>query len=188
MSITRDQALSLLHSKMQNQNLRRHCYSVEAVMRALAKKFDGNEEVWGIVGLLHDGDYEQTKEDMANHSVLMAGWMEELGETDRELLNGIESHGGSHRGVQPTNQMEWSLFCCDELTGLIVATALVQPNKKLSEVTVESVLKKFKTQNFAAGAKREDIQMCGTKLNIPLPEFAGIALTAMQAIAPELGL
>lgn len=157
-------------------------------MRALAKKFDGKEDVWGIVGLLHDGDYEQTKEDMASHSVLMAKWVEDLGETDQELLNAIKSHGASHRGEEPENTMQWALFCCDELTGLIVATALVQPDKKLSGVTVESVLKKFKVKTFAAGAKREDIQMCETKLNIPLPEFVGIALKAMQMIAPELGL
>lgn len=188
MTTSRQQAIDLLHSKMQNQNLRRHCYSVEAVMRALAKKFDDKEDVWGIVGLLHDGDYEQTKEDMPNHSILMAQWVEELGETDKELLEGIRSHGASHRGTQPKNKMEWALFCCDELTGLIVATALVQPNKKLSEVSVESVLKKFKTPSFAAGAKREDIQMCEEKLGIPLPEFVSIALEAMQGVAKELGL
>ena len=188
MTITRQQAIDLLHSKMQNQNLRRHCYSVEAVMRALAKHFGGNEDIWGIVGLLHDGDYEQTKEDMPNHSILMARWVSELGETDIELLDGIKSHGASHRGEEPKNQMEWSLFCCDELTGLIVATTLVQPAKKLSEVTVGKFLAKFKTKSFAAGAKREDIIKCEEKLGIPLPEFVEIALKAMREISGDLGL
>ncbi|MCL4397726.1 HDIG domain-containing protein [Patescibacteria group bacterium] len=188
MNISRSQALDLLHSKMQNQNLRRHCYSVEAVMRALAKHFDGNEDVWGIVGLLHDGDYEQTKEDMANHSVLMAKWVQDLGETDKDIVSGIKSHGASHRGEEPKNKMEWSLFCCDELTGLIVATTVVQPDKKLSGVTVEKVLDKFKTKSFAAGAKRENIVLCEEKLGIPLPQFVGIALRAMKEIAPEIGL
>src|SRR3989344_9305148 len=132
MVITHQQALDLLYSKMQNVNLRRHCLSVEAAMRALASHYNLEPSTWSIVGLLHDGDYEQTKEDMANHSVLMAKWVRELGETDEVLLHGIESHGASHRGVEPTNLMEWCLFCCDELTGLIVATALVQPEKKLS--------------------------------------------------------
>lgn len=186
--ITRQQALDLLHSKMQSQNLRRHCYCVEAVMKALAKRFGGDENVWGIVGLLHDGDYEQTKEDMPNHSILMAQWVKDLGETDGVLLNGIKSHGASHLGQEPKSDLEWSLFCCDELTGLIVATTLVQPSKKLSDVTTEKILSKFKAKAFAAGAKREDIQKCGEKLGIPLPEFVDIALKAMQGIAPELGL
>src|SRR3989344_681151 len=195
MVITHQQALDLLYSKMQNVNLRRHCLSVEAAMGALADfqmlkqvQHDINTETWSIVGLLHDGDYEQTKEDMANHSVFMAKWVRELGETDEVLLHGIESHGASHRGVEPTNLMEWCLFCCDELTGLIVATALVQPEKKLSAVTVEKVLDKFKSKNFAAGAKREDIIKCEEKLNLKLPEFIDIVLKGMQSVANEIGL
>lgn len=194
--ITRDQALNLLHSKMQNQNLRRHCYCVEAAMRGLAHHFSLsnqskskiNEEVWGIVGLLHDGDYEFTKTDPGNHAKLMANWVRELGETDTELLTGIESHGWFHQGKLPKTQMQWSLFCCDELTGLIVATTLVQPTKKISDVTVEKVLKKFPEKNFAAGVKREDIKTCEEKLNIPLPEFVGIVLSSMQEISSDLGL
>ncbi len=186
--ITRQQAIDLLHSKMQNQNLRRHCYSVEAAMRGLARHFGGNVEVWGMVGLLHDGDYEQTKTDLGNHAELMADWGRELGETDTELLTGIESHGWFHQGKLPETQMQWSLFCCDELTGLIVATTLVQPTKKLADVTVEKVLDKFKTKSFAAGAKREDIEMCEEHLKIALPKFVEIVLIAMQNIAPDIGL
>lgn len=157
-------------------------------MRALAKHFGGDENVWGIVGLLHDGDYEQTKEDMANHSVLMAKWAKEMGETDQELLNGIKSHGASHLGNEPKNIMQWCLFCCDELTGLIVATALVQPNKKLADVTAEKVLSKFKVKAFAAGAKRGDIIKCEEKLKIPLSQFIETVLTGMKSAAPQLGL
>jgi len=186
--ITRDQALNLLYSKMQSVNLRRHCLAVEAAMRSLARNFNQNEDVWGIVGLLHDGDYEQTKEDMTNHSLFMAKWAEELGETDQELLAGIRSHGASHSGQEPKNIMEWSLFCCDELTGLIVATALVQPDKKIAGVTVEKVMDKFKSKNFAAGAKREDIIKCEEKLDIKLDKFIEIVLGGMKTIAPELGL
>ncbi len=180
MTITRQQAIDLLHSKMQNQNLRRHCLAVEAAMKALAKNFNADEKLWGIVGLLHDGDYEQTKEDMANHSLLMAKWLEELGETNQELLDGIKSHGASHCGQEPQNLMQWSLFCCDELTGLIVATALVQSDKKLASVTVGKVLDKFKSKNFAAGAKRENIIKCEEKLNLPLAKFTEIVLKGMQ--------
>ena len=186
--ITRQQAIDLLHSKMQNQNLRRHSYSVEAAMRALARHFNENEDLWGIVGLLHDGDYEESKDDMAKHSVLMAQWVRDLGETDETLLHGIESHGASHRGIKPTTTLESALFCCDELTGLIVATTLVQPEKKLSGVTVEKILDKFKAKNFAAGAKREDIIQCETLLKIPLADFIKIVLTGMQTIATDIGL
>jgi putative nucleotidyltransferase with HDIG domain len=190
MLITRDQALALLYSKMQNQNLRRHCLAVEAAMRALAReqKAADNEPLWGVAGLLHDGDYEQTKEDMANHSVLMTQWLKDLGETDEVLLHAILSHGASHRGVEPTNVLEWSLFCCDELTGLIVATALVQPDKKLSGVTVEKVLDKFRSKSFAAGARREDIIKCEEKLGIKLDKFIEIVLKGMQGISAEIGL
>lgn len=186
--ITRQQALDLLHSKMQSANLRRHCYSVEAVMRSLSIHFKEDDEKWGIVGLLHDGDYEQTKGDISNHAKLMANWVRELGETDEELLTGIESHGWFHHGKLPETKMQWALYCCDELTGLIVAVVLVQPNKKLASVTVESIMKKWNQKAFAAGVDRLQIEKCEKELSIPLNEFVGIALKAMQEIADELGL
>ncbi len=186
--MTREQAIKLLHEKMQNQNLRRHCYSVEAVMRALAKYFKEDEARWGLVGLLHDGDYEFTKEKPEEHAKLMANWVRELGETDEELLTGIESHGWFHLGKLPKTKMQWALYCCDELTGLIVAVTLVRPEPKLSTVTVESIQKKWKEKSFAAGVDRKQIEECESRLGIPIEEFIEIALVAMQSIAPELGL
>lgn len=188
--ITRGQAWKLLTEKMQSQNLRRHSLAVEAVMRALAKHFEVLSEVerWGIVGLLHDGDYEFTKDDSVNHAKLMAQWVRDLGETDAELLEGIESHGWFHLGKLPRTQMQWALFCCDELTGLIVACALVTPSKHLSDLSVQSVLKKFPQKSFATGAKREDILQCESALGIKLEDFVQISLTAMQSIASEIGL
>ena len=184
----KSKALELLHSKMQSTNLRKHCYSVAAVMKALAKHFNEDENRWEIVGLLHDGDYEFTKEDPKNHAKLMVDWVRELGETDEELLIGIESHGWFHQGKLPQTKMQWSLFCCDELTGLIIAVTLVRPEKKLSVVTIDNVLSKWNQKAFAAGVKREDIEKCEKELGIPLKEFIGIALAAMQGISPELGL
>ncbi len=186
--ITKDQTLGLLHSKMQSVNLRKHCYSVAAVMRFLAVKLEGNPDMWEIVGLLHDGDYEFTKEDPANHAKLMAKWVKELGETDEELLEGIESHGWFHEGKKPKTKMQWALFCCDELTGLIIAVTLVRPDKKLKNVTVENVMSKWNSKSFAAGVKRSDIENCEKELGIKLPDFIQIALTAMQGISEELGL
>ena len=157
-------------------------------MCALAKKLGGDPDKWEIVGLLHDGDYEFTKEDPAKHAKLMAKWVRELGETDQELLTGIESHGWFHEGKKPQTKMQWSLFCCDELTGLIVAVTLVRPTKKISDVTVQNVLDKWNAKSFAAGVKREDVEHCEKELGIPLKEFVGIALAAMQGISSELGL
>lgn len=186
--ITKEKALELLHSKMESVNLRKHCYAVGAVMKSLAKHFKENEDKWEIVGLLHDGDYEFTKEDPKNHAKLMANWVRELGETDKELLEGIESHGWFHEGKKPQTKMQWGLFCSDELTGLITAVTLVRPEKKLSLVTVENIQNKWNQKSFAAGVKREDIEHCEKELGIKLPEFIEIALSAMQGISSELGL
>lgn len=187
--MTREQALKLLHQNMENQNLRRHCYAVEAVMKALAKKLNGDEEKWGLVGLLHDGDYEKTKDTPDKHTLLMHQWLKEAGETDEEILNAILTHNYVHTGKnKPETKMEWALYCCDELTGLIVAAALVMPDKKLSSVRVESVLKKMKDKTFAAAVDRDQIRMCEAKLKIPIEEFVKIALEAMQGISKDLGL
>ncbi len=186
--INKKEALTLLHSKMQSVNLRKHCYSVAAVMRALAKHFGEDENLWEIVGLLHDGDYEFTKTDPGNHAKLMAQWVRELGEKNEELLTGIESHGWFHEGRLPQTRMQWALYSCDELTGLIIAVTLVRPDKKLANVTVENILSKWKSKSFAAGVKREDIENCEKELRIPLNGFIDIALKAMQGIHEELGL
>jgi hypothetical protein len=187
--IAREQALEILHKNMQNINLRRHCYAVEAVMRVLAKRFKEDEEKWGIIGLLHDGDYEKTKDTPEKHTLLMAEWLKEAGETDEEMLSAILSHNYAHTGENsPKNKLEWSLYCCDELTGFIVAVALVRPDKKLASVTVDSILKKWNQKAFAAGVKREQIEECKPRLEIPLQEFVEITLTAMQGISNDLGL
>ncbi len=186
--LSKQQALDLLHSKMQSINLRKHCYAVSAVMADLAKHFKADVEKWSIVGLLHDGDYEFTKTDPTNHAKLMAQWLRETGETDEEILTGIESHGWFHEGKKPLTKMQWALFCSDELTGLITAVTLVRPDKKLANVTVENVLSKWKQKSFASGVKREDIEHCEKELGIPLPQFIQIALLAMQEISSELGL
>lgn len=187
--INREQALKLLHDHMESLNLRRHCYSVEAVMRALARYFKEEQDKWGIVGLLHDGDYEETKLKPERHTLVMAEWLKEMGERDEALLGAIYSHNYAHTGQNPPqNKMEWSLYCCDELTGFIIAVALIRPEKQLSFVTVENIMKKWPEKSFAGGVKREQIEECEGRLGIPLKEFIQIALEAMQTIAPDLGL
>ncbi len=189
LSISRDDTLKLVRAKLKNENLVRHSLSVEAVMQALATHFGGDAEKWGILGLLHDSDYEETKEDLEKHTLLTIEWLKKHGETDSELIRALQSHNAQKTGFpEPEGLMEWSLFCCDELTGLIVATTLMQPTKKLADTTVDSVMRKWNKKGFAAGAKREDIEQCVEKLGIPVEKFVGIALSAMREIASEIGL
>ena len=158
-------------------------------MKHLARHFQADEEKWRIVGLLHDGDYEISKENPGQHTLLMSQWLKDIGETDPEIHSAILSHNYAHTGQSaPTNKLEWSLFCCDELTGLIVAVALVQPTKKLADVSVESILKKWDSKSFAAGVHRDQIAVCEEKLGLKLSDFINIALVAMQGISKEIGL
>ncbi len=182
----------LLYEHMSNLNLRRHCYSVEVVMRALAKRFGEDQESWGIAGLLHDADYEElkgTEKVTTDHTKLTIGWLKKLQATT-DVTDAIAAHAWGYvdGAPQPKNRMQWALYACDELTGLIVAVALVKPDKKLSSVSVDSVLKKWNEKSFAAGANRGQIKECEVRLKIPLSEFIQIALSAMQNIAPSLGL
>jgi predicted hydrolase (HD superfamily) len=196
--MTRDQALKLLHDNMTNVNLRRHCYAVEAVMRGLYGRLtpteaqnEQNENLWGIAGLLHDADYEMTKENdpKKNHTKHILKWLKEL-EADMDIYDAIAAHGWGYveRAPEPVTPMQWALYTCDELTGLIVAVALVKPDKKLASVTVESVMSKWNSNSFAAGVSRKQIEECEPRLGIPLAEFVEIALTNMQAIHEDLGL
>jgi uncharacterized protein len=167
----------------------KHCLAVEAAMRALANHFGEDQDRWGVAGLLHDADWEVMQNDPEHHTRKTVEWMKEVGITDESIIQAILSHNYKHNGERPPQTaMEWSLYTCDELTGIIVATTLVRPDKKLASVDVNSVMKKFKTKSFAAAVDRTQIQMCEEKLDIPLPQFTQMILSAMQAIAPDLGL
>jgi putative nucleotidyltransferase with HDIG domain len=184
--ITKEEALKLLHSNMQSVNLRKHCYSVAAVMRALAKHFGENEDLWEITGLVHDIDYEK---DPKTHPMEGLKILKKEAYS-KEIIDAVAAHAwGYHEGLpKPKNKMEWSLYCCDELTGLVVACALVRPDKKLSSLTVDSILKKWNQKAFAAGVNRSQIENCEKELGIPLNEFIDISLKAMQGISDDLGL
>lgn len=187
--IDRSVALNLLNTHIKNKNLIRHGLAAEAAMKGLASHFQENEEKWGQVGLLHDGDWEETTNDPSQHTKKMVEWLKKQGEVDQDILNAILSHNYAHTGENPPkNKLEWSIYTCDELTGFIVAVALIMPDKKLSSVTVDSVLKKFPSKSFAAAVKREQIKMCEEKLGIPLEKFVEIVLSAMQKISNVLGL
>lgn len=192
----RENAYELLQEMIKNPNLIRHGLAVEAIMKSLCKylkekhpelpESEFNEEEWGVVGLLHDADYELVAKDLEKHTYVTAEKLRELGVTER-IIEGIRAH---HWGVKPTrdNIMEKAVFCADDTSGLITACALVQPEKKLASVKLESVIKKFKNPSFAAGAKREQISACEKDLDIPLEEFLAVALKAMQGISNDIGL
>jgi len=187
--MTRDEAYKLVTSWIKNKNLVKHMVAVEAEMRALAKHFKEDEDLWGITGLVHDADYEKVKEDMEKHSLLTVEELKKLG-ADQKIIDAVASHvwKWNSKAPEPKSKMEWALYTCDELSGFIIACALVRPDKKLSSVEVKSVLKKWPQKAFAAGVNREQIELCEEKLGIKLPEFIEINLKALQGIHKELGL
>lgn len=190
--ISREEALAILHEHTKSENLRRHALAVEAAMEALAKHFDAPEgEIgkWKIVGLLHDADYEETKDIVGQHGLKTTEWLKTAGCTNEEILGAIASHNYAHNSSPaPASNMSWSVYCCDELTGFIVAVALVRPDRKISTVAVDNVLRKLDEKSFAAAVDRNQIKMCEEKLGTKLPEFIEIVLRGMQEISGELGL
>ncbi len=183
--MTRQDAWELLTEFTKNPNLIKHALAVEAAMRAYARKFGEDEEKWGIVGLIHDFDYEQHPT-LEEHPFAGAKILEERG-WPKDVIKAVLAHA-DHTGVKRETLMEKALFAVDELTGLIVAVALVRPTKSILDVTVESVKKKWKEKSFAAGVKREDIERGAQELGVPLDEHIAIVLEAMKDIASELGL
>ena len=182
----REEALKLLNSKIQTGNLIKHCLAVEASMKELAHYFHESEDQWGLAGLLHDIDYEETKEKPAEHSLKGAQFLESLG-LEKDITEAIKTHNEAHN-LKPESLMAKSLFCIDPLTGLIVAATLVLPSKKINDLTVENIINRFKEKGFAHGAKREIIKQCESLLHLSLEEFSDIVLKGMQKIAKDLGL
>jgi len=188
-TISREQALKLVNEKLSSPHLRKHSLAVEAAMKGLAQQLGGDENRWGMVGLLHDIDWDATKSAPDQHTKQTVAWLKEVGNADEELHKAILSHNHHHNGEgEPSTPMEWALYTCDELTGLIVAVTLILPSKKIADVTIESVLKKFPSKSFAAGVNRLQIQMCDEKLGVKIHDFVDIVLKSMQAIANDLSL
>jgi putative nucleotidyltransferase with HDIG domain len=181
--MTRQDALNLLSEKLKNKNLFKHCLAAEACLRMLAQRLGENDEIWGLAGLLHDVDYESTEADPARHGLEGAALLEEMG-LDEQLVHAVKVHSGH---LPATSKLDWALFATDPLTGLIVASALMHPDKKLSALDVDFVLRRFKEKRFAAGANREQIA-ASRNLGLEMPEFINMCLKAMQDIAEDLGL
>jgi putative nucleotidyltransferase with HDIG domain len=182
---SREQALALLHEWIQNPNLRKHCYAVEAVMRAYARKLGGDEERWGLTGLIHDFDWERHP-DLERHPMLGVETLRANGWPD-DVCRAVLGHA-THSGVPRDTPMARALYASDELSGFLVACALVTPGRSLDAVEVASVKKKMKRADFARNVNRDDIVNGAAELGVDLDQHIAFTLEAMRSIKGELGL
>jgi putative nucleotidyltransferase with HDIG domain len=182
---TRDEAMALLTKYNQNERLIAHALAVEAVMRHMAKKRGEDEDAWGVIGLIHDLDYEQFPEAHCRHTERILRehqWPE-------RAIRAVVSHGwGICTDVEPIHEMEKVLFAIDELTGLVIACALVRPSRSLHDLTAKSVIKKWKDKSFAAGADRDVIQRGIDMLGVDRSELITDVIEGLRPIASLLGL
>lgn len=184
--MTRDEALDLVRQYIKNEKMIYHCLSSEAVLRALAKRLGRDEEKWALAGLLHDIDVEVTNADPKTHSLkareLLAGY-----ELDEDILDAISMHNELATGRPRETEFQHALAAGETITGLIYATALVYPDKKIAAVKPKSITKRMKEKAFAASVNRDIIMEC-EEIGIPFPEFVEISLDAMKEIGQEIGL
>lgn len=181
--MNREEAIEVVKAKVKNDRLLKHMLAVEAVMKAVAARLGESQDSWALAGLVHDVDYDETAQTPERHGVVGASYLRDLGVAE-DVLQAVESHAG-HRNLE--SRMDKALYAADPLTGLIVASALMHPSKKIASIDTEFVLKRFKEKRFAAGANREQIRSC-EGLGLTLEEFVGMSLAAMQGISQELGL
>jgi len=184
--ITREDAMALLSQYIKNERMLYHCYATEAVMRALARRLKKDEEKWGIAGLLHDLDLELTNGNLTVHTHETANILDAIG-VDPEIIDALKMHNEDAWGLKRNTVFHHALAAGETITGMIAATALVYPDKKLASVKAKSVTKRMKEKAFAASVSRDTIMEC-EKLSIPLDEFAEICLQAMKEISDQLGL
>jgi predicted hydrolase (HD superfamily) len=196
--LTRDEALNLISEHVVNKNIIKHSLALETLMGGvyeelksrgrMGEELGGSKEEWLMAGLLHDGDYCEGVS-VEKHGIQIAEWVKEKGlELPENVAQAMAAHNWHKTGVEPKNLMDWTIFMGDSLTGLVVATTLVLPSKKLADVTSEMVLRRFKEKHFAAGTRREDVALCQEKIGLSLEEFVKISLESMQQINKELGL
>lgn len=185
MQKTREDAWALVNEYTRNQNLVKHMLAVEAGMRAYARYFGEDEETWGLVGLLHDFDYEK-HQTIPDHPIKGAEILRQRGWSD-EIITAILSHA-DESGIPRNTRMRQALYATDDLTGLIVAVALVRPTKDIRDVDLSSVKKKWGEKRFAAGVHREEIEAGVEALGVDLDDHIQRVLLAMQDIASDLGL
>ncbi len=183
--ISHDEAMKLISHYLQDEKLRFHSFAVEAIMTHLAQRLNKDEELWSIVGLLHDLDYEYTLNNPEKHTKITAEILSDL--VPDKAINAIQGHNYIHTDYLPTTSLDKALVAADAVSGLIIASALVMPDKKLSEVKESTVQKKFADSSFAKGCSRDKISM-SEDIGIPVEEFLNLSLHALQEIAPKINL
>jgi putative nucleotidyltransferase with HDIG domain len=184
---TRNDAYQLMTSHVKNENLQKHMLSVEVVLRFYARKYGEDEELWAMTGLLHDCDYEEYP-DLREHTQVSAQWLR-AGGYDEQIIYAILAHNDLNLATHPRNTLlAHALYACDEVTGMVTATALVRPTKSILGLEVSSVRKKMKTKGFAAGVNRDDLVKGAAELGVDLDEHIALVIEAMSSIAPTLGL
>jgi len=184
--IEREEAVKLMEEFLQGESLRKHCYATEAVMRAMAEKLGQDPELWGVVGLLRDLDYEETKDRPSRHGLETAEILKEKG-VSNEVIEAIKAHNAESLGIERKTELDIAITCSECITGMVVATTLVYPDKKISSVKPSSIIKRMKQKEFARNVNRDLIKKC-EDLHIPLEEFAELSLKAMGKISDSLGL
>lgn len=184
--LNREQALELLDRYVMQDNLKKHCLATEAVMRHLARRLGYDEETWALAGLLHDLDYDETKDDMARHGLITAEILARHG-VSAEIIAAIQAHNAEGLGIERHTPLDYALTAGETITGLIVAVALVYPDKRLQSVKPSSIVKRMKEMHFARTVNRSHILLC-EQLGLALPDFVQICLNAMTGIDTELGL
>ncbi len=183
--LTREEALRLVQNNVSRKNVVYHMIAVEAIMRSLGRHFGENEGLWGLTGLLHDIDYEKIGDDWHKHGLVAEKILDGL--VPNEVIKAIKAHNFERTSVAPQERMEKALIACDAISGLLVACALVMPSKKLADVKVKTVKKKFKAKDFARGADRNRILFC-EEIGISREKFFEIALDGLKGAAAEIGL
>ena len=184
--ITRTHAIELINQHVTTDNIKKHLYATEALMRALARKFNEDEDRWGIAGLLHDLDWDITKPDATRHGPVAYEMLKDE-DMDEEMRTAIHRHNWT-LNITPETVMEKALYSTEAMTGFIVAVTLMQPTRKLADVSIESIMKKFRTPKFASGVNRDIIGKCQEFLEISVEELTQICLESMREISSELGL
>jgi len=184
---TREDAYRLMTSHVKNENLQKHMLSVEVALRFYARKYGEDEEIWAMTGLLHDCDYEEYP-DLHDHTQISTQWLRDGG-YDEQIIYAILAHNDLNLGTQPrTTLLARALYACDEITGMVMATALVRPTKSIIGLEVSSVRKKMKAKGFAAGVNRNDLVNGAAELGVDLDEHIAFVIQAMSSIADTLGL
>jgi putative nucleotidyltransferase with HDIG domain len=180
-----EEAAQLVKENIENTKLLNHSFAVESIMRGIAEYLHEDVRLWGMCGLLHDIDFEKIKGDPGKHGIAAEDILR--GNVDERVIRAIRAHNGENTGTVPESAMERCLISTDSVSGLLIASTLVMPTKKIKDLRLETVLRKFRDLDFASGCSRERMRACEST-GVPIKKLFEISLSALQAISDKLGL